>query len=160
MQCGHHNEDESEFCGNSSCGAFLQYFGAEAPPEPEYVAEEVEPEIEEDLTGVGDYVMSATRNEIILISKKRGKRPDLEALGASRGLRRRRDWKIQFTTYEEFAWLYARLRDMGFAFRSGKGWMPAAYFEHFRQLGMLEGHYVELTWRAGDPGEPGELVKR
>ncbi len=48
--------------------------------------------------------------------------------------------------------LFSDLRDKGVSFSAGKEWCPSEVFEYLREIGMVNGSYQRVSWKA--PKEP------
>jgi hypothetical protein len=43
--------------------------------------------------------------------------------------------------------LLAQLRDLDVLFGGGSGWPPAEIFDDLRERGLVQGKFIEITWR-------------
>ena len=104
-----------------------------------------------------NFVRSAEAGSVVVDVEGGIDAEQLHALGARRKLLSRHRWVLGWEDDKGLAVVLAALRDLGFAFAGGQGWPPAAQFERLRELGMVEGPYLEVVWRG--PNLP-EMIHR
>ena len=82
-------------------------------------------------------------------------RIELKKIGAKRSVFNPKIMKIKYKSEKELADILSKIRDIGIPFIGGPaGWPPSSIFEHLREKGMIDGNYINITWK-----NPNETIK-
>lgn len=56
------------------------------------------------------------------------------------------NFKLNIQSEDQKIFIFQKLNDMHICFSSGKEWNPSEVFEYYRNKGLLNGKYRQLSW--------------